>query len=510
MGLTGWRTNQREDKTMKKTMLFTAALAAFAMLASCQKEQITETPADTTGVTEFTAEIEAVKTAIAADGKVSWNVGDEIVITDAAKNSAIYVAASTGASTTFNLKSGQTAVGDGPYTATYGNINKQIYDAAGANCPLVAPETNSKELHFSSPYAVVKITAQSLSGEVIKKIIVATSEWGYTLDCGSGVALTSGGTSFYVSLDAANYSKFSVTLFTEDKMVTRTRKEGVSLAAKDLLPVTLTFSSTDWSDRHDFVVVKGTKWAVNNLAISESGKKSWKVTGTSVVTVPGTGEDVIMGDLFQWAAYAGYSGDPAGSDKGLLLYKSFKLKGVGDSENSWVFKDSQVTFKAGSAPYWAGSKYSDKYNTDGKCLELSDDVANIILGGSWRIPTKEENIALKNATYWVWDGNDAGYYVHTPNLASDAGKHTVDDAKTYNKSDALLFIPCPGYAQYNKFQWGFPMTSWRAMYWSSTCSGSGSENAYDMYVCGKGAQNNFNAAASTSRHWGLSVRPVMD
>lgn len=500
---------------MKKTMLFTAALAAFAMLASCQKEQITETPADTTGVTEFTAEIEAVRTAIAADGKVSWNVGDEIVITDAAKNSAIYVAASTGASTTFNLKSGQTAVGDGPYTATYGNINKQVYDAAGANCPLVAPETNSKELHFSSPYAVVKITAQSLSGDVIKKIIVATSEWGYTLDCGSGVALTSGGTSFYVSLDAANYSKFSVTLFTEDKMVTRTRKEGVSLAAKDLLPVTLTFSSTDWSDRHDFVVVKGTKWAVNNLAISESGKKSWKGTGTSVVTVPGTGEDVIIGDWFQWATYAGYSGEATDPDKGLLLYTSFKFKGVGDNANSFVMKDSNHTFRAQDSPYRIMPENSgfSKYTKDGECLEPSDDAANIILGGSWRMPTKDEHVALKNATYWVWDETAAGYYVYVPNPASDAGKHTVDAAETYNKSDALLFFNCPGFAQYAKFPYDFPaaQNKWRAFYWSSTCKGSAEkDNAYDMYLCGKGAQGNFNAASTTARFYGCFVRPVLD
>lgn len=482
---------------MKKTMLFTAALAAFAMLASCQKEQITETPADTTGVTEFTAEIEAVKTAIAADGKVSWNVGDEIVITDAAKNSAIYVAASTGASTTFNLKSGQTAVGDGPYTATYGNINKQIYDAAGANCPLVAPETNSKELHFSSPYAVVKITAQSLSGEVIKKIIVATSEWGYTLDCGSGVALTSGGTSFYVSLDAANYSKFSVTLFTEDKMVTRTRKEGVSLAAKDLLPVTLTFSSTDWSDRHDFVVVKGTKWAVNNLAISESGKKSWKS-----VKVPGTNENIVIGDYFQWAAYAGYCGDAKDSDKGLLNYTSFKTTGTGDGSNSITFKSGQQ-FNTPTSPYYSGSAYTI-YSEDQENLELNDDAANIILGGNWRIPTTAEYKALKDATYWVWNNDGLGYYVFAPNPASDAGKLTTSDAPTYNNSDAVLFIPCVGYG--NKT--GFASMTERGFYWSSTCKSP--TNAYDAYVCGVKAWKMFNIQADTSRHIGCCVRPVMD
>ena len=114
---------------MKKSILISAALLALAMLASCQKEQLIETP---TGVTEFTATIEQpTKTAIASDGKVTWVAGDEITITDGASNSSIYVAESSGAFTTFTLKEGQTPVGAGPYTATQSTFDVMHADGVG-------------------------------------------------------------------------------------------------------------------------------------------------------------------------------------------------------------------------------------------------------------------------------------------------------------------------------------------------------------------------------------------
>ncbi len=207
---------------MKKTMLFSSALVALAMLASCQKEEIIETPATATGVTEFTATIESTKTTIdASDGKVTWTVGDEITVTDAASKSAVYVAASSEATTTFTLKDGETPVGDGPYKATYGDITKQKYnaDAAGANCPLTAATTDasSKNLQFSSPYAVLKITAKSANTEVIKTVVVTYGNSNSILDCGEGVTLTADGVVFYVAVQPSTEAELSVSCYTAEK-----------------------------------------------------------------------------------------------------------------------------------------------------------------------------------------------------------------------------------------------------------------------------------------------------
>ena len=238
-----------EDKTMKKTILFSSALVALVMLASCQKEEFIETPATATGVTEFTATIESTKTTIATDGKVTWTAEDEITVTDAASKSAVYVAASSGSSTTFTLKDGETPVGDGPYKATYGDVTKQKYNATGANCPLTAAtsDASSKNLKFSSPYAVLKITAKSSNAEVIKTVVVTYGGKSFSLDCGEGVTLTSAGVDFYVAIEqASKATTLSIAFYTADKMATKTRTGTISLAAKDLLPVTL--NSFDWKN----------------------------------------------------------------------------------------------------------------------------------------------------------------------------------------------------------------------------------------------------------------------
>ncbi len=233
---------------MKKTMLFSSALVALAMLASCQKEQPIETPATATGVTEFTATIgQPTKTAIGPDGKITWTEGDEITVTDAASHSAVYVAASDGASTKFNLRSDQTAVGAGPYTATYGDITKQVYGKDGANCPLTAAETNTTNLHFSSPYAVLKITAESSGGELVKTVVVKYGNSSSILDCGDGETLTSDGKVFYVAVrPSTEAAALSISFYTADKMATKARNSEVILAAKDLLPVR--FESLTWSE----------------------------------------------------------------------------------------------------------------------------------------------------------------------------------------------------------------------------------------------------------------------
>lgn len=235
---------------MKQIRLFTAAIAAIlalATLASCQKEQNPDAPG-TEGVTSFTATILQTKTTIATDGKIAWRAGDEIAVTDASEATSVFVAESAGASTTFNIKDGETPLGDGPYTATYGSIDSQLYDASGANCPLVAEATTGTSFTFSSPYAVMRITAKSDNAEVITKVEVENDGTLLaTLTC-SGQVLTPEGTVFYVALKADTYNALKITFYTADFCASKLRnsESALILAAGDLLPLTLSFSSSDW------------------------------------------------------------------------------------------------------------------------------------------------------------------------------------------------------------------------------------------------------------------------
>ena len=244
---------------MKKIILFTAALISLTMLASCQKEQNIETPAATTGVTEFTATIEQTKTSIASDGKVTWVAGDEITVTDAAEpaNTAIYVAQASGASTTFSLKSGETAVTTAPYTATYGDYQNQVYSSTGANCPLGA-NSETTTFTFSCPYAVLKITATSEVEKTITKVQITDKNTSYnSLDCSKEIVKLSTETKvFYIAVGATSFESLGIKFITEDEEATRTRTSALTLEAGDLLPLTLNFIESDWTSS---CVAAGTK-----------------------------------------------------------------------------------------------------------------------------------------------------------------------------------------------------------------------------------------------------------
>ncbi len=234
---------------MKKISLITTAVFVLAMLGSCQKEQITDTL--TTGITQFSATITQTKTDISPEGKVTWRMGDEITVTDASDETAVYVAESAGVSTVFNIKEGETPLGEGPYSAAYGDLEKQMYDAKGANCPLRAPQTSTTNFTFSSPYAVLRITANSETEKSISKVTIKNGSVSLaSLDCGSGVKLSSDSVSvFYLAIEPDTIAEMSITFETKGDITetaTKKRSSEVTLSAGDLLPLSLTFTEDDW------------------------------------------------------------------------------------------------------------------------------------------------------------------------------------------------------------------------------------------------------------------------
>ena len=255
--------------------------------------------------------------------------------------------------------------------------------------------------------------------------------------------------------------------------------------------------------KYDGSTVSTLRWYRKNLAITTSGEKAWKGDSGSAVKVPGTDEDVVVGDYFQWGTFAGFHGSGAGTDKGLLPYTEFTSTGCGDGSDDFTFKDGKQ-FDQTNAPYWSGSAYT-KYNTTDKktTLEASDDVASIILGGTWRMPTSSEFLAMKAATYWAWDETDMGYYVYTPNPASDAGK-VNNGTGTYDKSDAQLFFPTAGNGYENTY---YDVES-IADYWYGSLNSESIGSACHLFFNSSGG---FNADSRDSQRFrGFSVRPVQD
>ena len=150
------------------------------------------------------------------------------------------------------------------------------------------------------------------------------------------------------------------------------------------------------------------------------------------------------------------------------------------------------TYKLCDGSYNTMNKYctDSRYGTvdNKKILELSDDVANVKWGGSWRMPSVAEIDELINNCSWIktldYEGTGVpGYIVRS------------------TKNDNSIFLPAAGLRECVSLEYDGSY----GQYWSSELDpGSCSNNAYflsfDLEDWGMG---------NSSRFHGLSVRPVI-
>ena len=255
---------------------------------------------------------------------------------------------------------------------------------------------------------------------------------------------------------------------------------------------------------HDYVLIAGTKWATQNLAITSSGQGGWMGKNEAAVKVPGTTTPVQIGDYFQWGAYTNYTTEE-NNDKGLLIYKSFSIDASSAFTASFTsWKDGGGSFSTSyQSPYYNKTTFQYTHYFDkGAGLAEKDDAARILWEDTWRMPTSAEFQAMREATYWAWDAKDCGYYVFMPGLGtSGVAGGRADITSSDNKSDALLFFPAAGGGDTSLYDAGTI-----GHYWSSTLYSSA--NAYSLFFNSNSVnpQYNFNLY----RYYGFSVRPVSD
>ena len=143
------------------------------------------------------------------------------------------------------------------------------------------------------------------------------------------------------------------------------------------------------------------------------------------------------------------------------------------------------TYKYCNGSHNSMTKYctSSSYGTvDNKTtLEPADDVATVKWGGSWRMPTTDEQQELKNNCTWTWTTLNGvnGYRVTGPNGNS-------------------IFLPAAGYrGGTGVCDQGF------GCYWSSSLDSSGT-----FFACYLSVSSSFYGWSYVSRYIGHSVRPV--
>ena len=137
-----------------------------------------------------------------------------------------------------------------------------------------------------------------------------------------------------------------------------------------------------------------------------------------------------------------------------------------------------------------------KYCTDSRfgtvdnktTLDLSDDAARANWGGSWRMPTTEEQQELIDNCTWTWTTQNGVY----------GYKVTSKKSGYTNKS---IFLPAAGYLVYSSLY-----GAGSGLYWSSSLSTNSPYNSYnalDVYFSSDDVYWNRN-----NRCAGFSVRPV--
>lgn len=128
-------------------------------------------------------------------------------------------------------------------------------------------------------------------------------------------------------------------------------------------------------------------------------------------------------------------------------------------------------------------------SVDGRqTLDKSDDAATVALGGSWRIPTRDEVRELTEKCTWTWT-----------NAGGVSGYKVTSNVQGY--TDKSIFLPAGGY------RWGTTSneSGLTGCYWSSSVYPDDSSNAYNLTFNSLNVEWYMDGRAS-----GFAVRPVIN
>ena len=531
------------------TITLAFAIVTLFAFSSCQKENLTSASND--GVRIITAEFEntATKTTLNENGKTpEWAVGDVLRVLSSSSYQDVTLEAGdiTDNTITFTTSLEGTLYAVYPASATTmescgGNITftiPAIQDGTFASANICVAksteedENNKDNLIFSNATAVLKITT---AADVVGVDVTAANKIAGNVTAsfdGSAVSLTTTALDKnYVSAVGASAPTGNVFYLAVAPVTTgsatancyKTAMKGTAAKSSKELQRNIIYSMDLSSLTIDNSDLTGQRGILNGheYVVVKCGDKNlkWATMNVGATTLTGTG------DYYMWGAvekpysslsdkkFTFYSGKPSSyinntwnANKGFCDFNMNYTEGITDEYTSYGMGARNVLTK-----YTADKNDNDVSGiADGKTvLELCDDAANYNWGSTWRMPSggsASEFMALYKATYWSWDSDDKGYYVYAPNPLDDAGKFNKNGTGTYNKSDALLFLPLAGLGQ----DLALNSPGAGGSYWTRTLdlnyyfppfAALQFNFSWDTGVSGEG---------SHSRSYGHTIRPVSD
>lgn len=231
--------------------------------------------------------------------------------------------------------------------------------------------------------------------------------------------------------------------------------------------------------------------AVNGVKIIET--KESTITDPELVrsvaskNTKTTHEYVDLGLSIKWAT-CNVGADKPEENGILYAWGETEPKNILDPRNWMTGKWGNVMF--GFTKYNTNSEYGTVDNKT--TLDPEDDVAHVIWGGKWRMPTKQEMVELLDNCTWEWTTINGvnGYRV---------------TSKKQGYTNRSIFLPAAGHALNLRYEYGS-----RGSYWSSTIEplndGMGSLSCHSAAIIDFSSRHA--VISYGSRESGYSIRPV--
>ena len=546
----------KEKKIMKKTLSIFAALAVIAALSSCSKESGSAVAGDSPRI--LTASLSSlVKSTLGADGLSStWAEGDVVKLTDGTSSQNFTLVGGTPGDNEAQIKNGgayfTVTIPEGWGETIYGCYPASTFDgiSAGAvdiNIPseqegsfaaanICTAITTGNNLTFQNATALLKITPDSdtksiniaISGGTPSSITLTPSEAGANYVAVPYGVKFSDLTFTVVKNDDSDDQKtssqsdeierntiydlgevadwgltynISVTAITLNKTET-----SIVVGASETLTATISPSNA---------TNKTLTWTSSNTGVAtvtSSGVVTAVAAGTATITATATDGSAVAATCTVTVSAPATTGTTNGHDwvqlwSGGLKWATCNVGATNPQDYGNYYAWGETTTK--SAYTWATYTYcedaqnnltkyctKDTYGTvDNKSvLELSDDAAYVNWGGSWRMPTKEEQNNLKNNCTWTW----------TDDYNSTGVKGYIVTGNTTGYTDNSIFLPASGFMGTDNGDTLLQAGQW-CYGWSSSISTASQPFNASGFACWSGKVS----VSQLNRRYGMPVRAVL-
>ena len=236
---------------------------------------------------------------------------------------------------------------------------------------------------------------------------------------------------------------------------------------------------------------------MKHLELFKQGFDSTLAEKVKAANYPYVGYDAVNGQM----AYTEIAPEYEYVDLGLSVKWATCNVGANKPEEygdyfAWGETEPKSTYNWSTYKWCNGSGNTlTKYNTNSsygtvdnkRTLELSDDAAHANWGGSWRMPTTEEQHELIDNCTWEWTTQNGVY----------GYKATSKKSGYTNKS---IFFPAAGYRNDSSLNEAGSYSS----YWPSSLSPLNPSNACELYF----SSGYVGRSTYGIRYYGYSVRPV--